>query len=43
MKICSKILKRRTLSRIYGPFKENGTWRSGYNHDKLYNETDTIK
>jgi hypothetical protein len=38
-----QIFERRILRRIYGPFKENGMRRSGYNHDILHNEADTMK
>jgi hypothetical protein len=30
------ILERRILKRIYGQIRENGIWRSSYNHE-LYN------
>jgi hypothetical protein len=40
-----QIFERRILRRIYGPIKENGIWRSRYNHElyKLYNEADVVK
>jgi hypothetical protein len=33
------------LSRVYGPIKENGTWRSRYNLElyRLYNEPDIVR
>jgi hypothetical protein len=42
MKICSE--SERTL-RIYGPIKENGIWRSRWNHElyKLHNEPDIVE
>jgi hypothetical protein len=46
MKICSESFER-ALRSIYSPVKENGMWRSGYNHELykllVYNEADTIK
>jgi hypothetical protein len=40
-----RIFERRILRRIYSPIKENGIWRSRYNHElyKLYNEPDMVK
>lgn len=40
-----KIFERRILRRIYGSIKENGIWRSRYNHElyKLYNGPDIVK
>jgi hypothetical protein len=39
-----RILER-ILRRIYSPIKENGIWRSRYNHElyKLYNEPNIVK
>jgi hypothetical protein len=40
-----RMILRRILRRIYGPIKENGLWRSWYNHElyELYNAPDTVK
>jgi hypothetical protein len=40
-----RISDRKILSRIYGLLKENGIWKSRYNHElyKLYNEPDIVK
>jgi hypothetical protein len=40
-----RICVRRTLGRIYGQIKEDGVWRSMYNHEtyKLYNDPDAVK
>jgi hypothetical protein len=40
-----RIFERRMLRTINGPIKENGVWRSRYNHIlyKLYNESDIVK
>jgi hypothetical protein len=40
-----RFFERKLLRRIYGWIKENGIWRSRYNHElyKLYNEPDTVK
>jgi hypothetical protein len=45
MNICSESLKKRILRRIDGPIKENGMWKSRYNHElhKLYNDTNMVK
>jgi hypothetical protein len=40
-----RIFEARILRRIYGPIKENGIWRSRYNHElyKVHNELDIVK
>jgi hypothetical protein len=40
-----RIFERRILRKIYGPIKENNTWRSRYNHElhQLYNEPGIMK
>jgi hypothetical protein len=42
--IC-RFFERKILRRIYGPFKENGIWRSRYNHElyKLCNEPGVVE
>jgi hypothetical protein len=38
-------LEKRILRKIYRPIKENGIWRSRYNHEryKIYNAPDIVK
>jgi hypothetical protein len=40
-----RISERRTLRSLHGPVKENGVWRSRYNHElyEVHNEPDIVR